>query len=403
MDLILGILTGAALLACALVAVWMAGAILLRRVRRSRVGPLGRAGLGRWRRRDVRGLAAALAADRRLARGGVAIPRLVVPAEAEQRPRLGPEHGRVAARRDRRRCGDDRKRPQPRIPFDRRFHAAVRNPHLSSLESQRSGRHLLRLGRRVQGPPRPGLRLRTRRPHLHVDRGANHQGAGVLGLSQPVSAAGADLRRRGRTRRDPAAHEVQRTSMGVPLPHQFERRGAEEAVPRLRRYDQPTVRDARAGTTCCSPTARRRSTSSPARRSAGTGASSPTPDWIGPSTRTVAWTGHFRSRNSADSPTSTTSRTQPRRRGSGTTSAANSKGAAMNDEVIPLLKVHEYFQGASDETLAGSRAARPGRAVPGRQRRPRGGRRAHHGRLRPPRAAQGRSGRAPTAPSRCSA
>ncbi len=23
----------------------------------------------------------------------------------------------------------------------------------------------------------------------------------------------------------------------------------------------------------------------------------------------------------------------------------------MNDEVIPLLKVHEYFQGASEETL----------------------------------------------------
>ena len=23
----------------------------------------------------------------------------------------------------------------------------------------------------------------------------------------------------------------------------------------------------------------------------------------------------------------------------------------MSDEVIPLLKVHEYFQGASDETL----------------------------------------------------
>jgi NTE family protein len=32
-------------------------------------------------------------------------------------------------------------------------------------------------------------------------------------------------------------------------------------------------------------------------------------------------------------------------------SVANSKGAAMNDEVIPLLKVHDYFQGVSDETL----------------------------------------------------
>ena len=52
------------------------------------------------------------------------------------------------------------------------------------------------------------------------------RGGRVLGLSQPVSTAGAHLRRRGRTRRDPASHEIQRTSMGVPLPHQFERRGA---------------------------------------------------------------------------------------------------------------------------------------------------------------------------------
>jgi NTE family protein len=37
--------------------------------------------------------------------------------------------------------------------------------------------------------------------------------------------------------------------------------------------------------------------------------------------------------------------------GSEITSAANSKGAAMSDEIIPLLKVHEYFQGVSNETL----------------------------------------------------
>ena len=65
----------------------------------------------------------------------------------------------------------------------------------------------------------------------------------------------------------------------------------------------------------------------------------------GPLSRTVDWTGLYPSRNSADSPTLTTLRTQPRRRDSGIISAANSKGAAMNDEVIPLLKVHEYFQG----------------------------------------------------------
>ena len=33
----------------------------------------------------------------------------------------------------------------------------------------------------------------------------------------------------------------------------------------------------------------------------------------------------------------------------------------MNDEVIPLLKVHEYFQGASDETL--QEVARLGRVA----------------------------------------
>jgi predicted acylesterase/phospholipase RssA/CRP-like cAMP-binding protein len=34
-----------------------------------------------------------------------------------------------------------------------------------------------------------------------------------------------------------------------------------------------------------------------------------------------------------------------------TTSAANSKGAVMSDEIIPLLEVHEYFRGVSDEAL----------------------------------------------------
>ena len=37
--------------------------------------------------------------------------------------------------------------------------------------------------------------------------------------------------------------------------------------------------------------------------------------------------------------------------GSETTSAASSKGAAMNDDVLPLLKVHDYFEGVSDEAL----------------------------------------------------
>src|SRR5436190_22079706 len=36
---------------------------------------------------------------------------------------------------------------------------------------------------------------------------------------------------------------------------------------------------------------------------------------------------------------------------SGTTSAANWRGDAMYDEVIPLLKVNEYFRGASAEAI----------------------------------------------------
>lgn len=41
----------------------------------------------------------------------------------------------------------------------------------------------------------------------------------------------------------------------------------------------------------------------------------------------------------------------PPRRASATASAANWNGAAMNDDVIPLLKVHEYFLGVSDEAM----------------------------------------------------
>src|SRR6476661_2386898 len=41
----------------------------------------------------------------------------------------------------------------------------------------------------------------------------------------------------------------------------------------------------------------------------------------------------------------------PPRRGLETLSANNSIGADMSDEIIPLLKVHQYFQGASDEAL----------------------------------------------------
>ena len=46
-----------------------------------------------------------------------------------------------------------------------------------------------------------------------------------------------------------------------------------------------------------------------------------------------------------------TLRTMPPKRGLVTLSANNSIGDAMSDEIIPLLKIHQYFQGASDEAL----------------------------------------------------
>ncbi len=163
-------------------------------------------------------------------------------------------------------------------------------------------------------PPRPGLRLRARRPHLHVDRGAVPQGAEVLDPSQPVSTAGADLRRRGRTRRHPAPHEVQpdRRRRTCTASTRRSRNCGPCSSITSRRSTACTRR--RAGTTSCSRIARRPSTSFPAAGSAATGASSPTPGWTGPSTRTVDWTGLCPSRNSADSPISTTLRTRPRGR-----------------------------------------------------------------------------------------
>ena len=90
MSLMLGIITGALLLACVLVAVWMVGAIYYDVCGGAKLGRWAALAWDHWRDRDVRCLTAALAADRCLARGGVAIPGLVVPTETEQRPRLGP-------------------------------------------------------------------------------------------------------------------------------------------------------------------------------------------------------------------------------------------------------------------------------------------------------------------------
>ena len=90
MGLILGIITGALLLACALVAVWMVGAIYY--------DVCGGAKWGRWVALAwAVGVIAMFAAWRPLWQPIVAllgaefaIPRLVVPTETEPRPRLGP-------------------------------------------------------------------------------------------------------------------------------------------------------------------------------------------------------------------------------------------------------------------------------------------------------------------------
>src|SRR5262245_46100100 len=46
-----------------------------------------------------------------------------------------------------------------------------------------------------------------------------------------------------------------------------------------------------------------------------------------------------------------TSPTQPRQMDSAIIPVANSKGAVMHIDAIPLLKVHDYFQGISDNVL----------------------------------------------------
>ena len=86
-------------------------------------------------------------------------------------------------------------------------------------------------------------------------------------------------------------------------------------------------------------------------------------------TRTVCWTEHCPSTNFSNSRGSTTSPTQRRRPILETISAASWKGADMNDDIPALLKVHEYFRGASDDALRDVRM-RPGSLLRGWGRRP---------------------------------
>src|SRR6516225_8949220 len=107
----------------------------------------------------------------------------------------------------------------------------------------------------------------------------------------------------------------------------------------------------RGGITACAPTALPRFTSCRPVAGAATGGYSPTPAWTRPFTPPADWTGLCPSQNCAGRRTSPTLRTVLPRRGSATTFAANSKGADMNDDILPLLKVHEYFRGLPDEAL----------------------------------------------------
>ena len=174
MGLILGIITGASLLACALVAVWMAGAIYF--------DVCGGARWGRWVALAwAVGVVALFAAWQPLWQPFVAL----LGAESLFLAwwfRLKPSHDRdwdpsVAVLPRAVIAGDavtieNVRNFEYRSLDDFTPRYETRTYHLSNLK--RSGRHLLQLGGRVDGPPRPGLRLRTRRPHLHVDRGANH-------------------------------------------------------------------------------------------------------------------------------------------------------------------------------------------------------------------------------------
>ena len=208
MGLILGIITGASLLASALVALWMVGAIYY--------DLCGGARWGRWVALAwAAGVIAMLLVWRPLWQPIVALlgaESLFLAWWFRQKPSNDRDWDPSAAVLPRAVIAGDAVTIENVRNLEYRsvddFTPNWETAYISSLEYQGSGCHFLRLGRRVEGPPCHGLRLRTRRPHLHVDRGANHEGAAILGLSQSVSPAGADLRRRRRTRHHSAAHEI---------------------------------------------------------------------------------------------------------------------------------------------------------------------------------------------------
>ena len=326
MGLILGIITVALLLACAVITVWTAGAIYY--------DVCGGAKWGRWVALGwVVGVIALFAAWQPLWQPFVAllgaefaVPRLVVPTEAEPRPRLGSS---VAVLPRAVRAGDAVTIENVRNfdyrsldDFTPRYEA--RTYHLANLKGVDV--IFFNWGTFVDVPPCPGLRLRIGWPHLHVDRGAIPEGAAILRPSQFLSAAGVDLRRCGRTRRSSCgarntAKVKQHTSTAsIPAP-----RNCGHVFLDYVDSDQSIVRDA-----ALVPRRLRElhNVLLPASQHAGaaaTGASLPTAVWIGLSMRTVDWTGLCLSRNSADSLTLTTLRTRPLPRDSGIISVANSK------------------------------------------------------------------------------
>ena len=205
--------------------------------------------------------------------------------------------------------------------------------YISSLEYQGSGCHFLRLGRRVEGPPCPGLRPRTRWPHLHVPsrrgsrRGSNTRSFAVLYRQQELIFVAAD-------ERDIILRRTKYSERQWGYLYHLNSSPEELRVIFLDYVNMINQlhKDPRwyhvLFTNCTTSFYKLPSTHG----SAGIGASLPTPVWIGSSIGTVDWIELFPSRNSADSPTSTTLRTRPHRRDLGIISAANSKGAAMNDE-----------------------------------------------------------------------
>ena len=278
----------------------------------------------------------------------------------------------------------------------------TRTFHLANLRGR--GHHLLQLGLAVDEPPRPGLRLRARRPRLRLDRGAvpargrSYSILRSLYRQQELIFLVADERdvilRRTKYGRPQEAHLYRFNATPEELRTAFLDYVA--AINSL--YETPRWYHGLCANCTTSfyrlPNSRCRC------------------DWRVLANGRLDQALYEAGRLDRSLPFDELRRLAvpqrhreraPPRTGSGTTSAANWKGAAMSDDIIPLLKVHEYFRGVSDEAL--QEVVRHARVThhPAGSVVHEANVAAHHRRLRPPRAAQGRAGRRPRHASRCSA